>query len=197
MHATSWAKTGSLASYRRTRILSLNQFSSPTRRPFRNAIYLRVRLSVPHRAADDIRPIATPVDKQKGGVWCCGSATLVSFLHPTPRCTTRSTKSPRNPPNLPKRTFFGDSPPTSPLARSASERNSTSVPRVRRSLISRFWSGPPDSTVALDENDTRASRVVFQGKTDQDQGLPAQETPTTGSVAGGDEHGNGSTSECF
>ena len=71
-------------------------------------------------------------------------------------------------------------------------------PRVRRLSLgsSLLGAGRPHSIVALDENDTRASRVIFQNKGGKDQGLPAPGIPTTGMIAGGDEHGNGSTSEC-
>ena len=71
-------------------------------------------------------------------------------------------------------------------------------PRVRRLSLgsSLLGAGRSHSIVALDENDTRASRVIFQNKGGKDQGLPAPGIPTTGMIAGGDEHGNGSTSEC-
>jgi len=54
----------------------------------------------------------------------------------------------------------------------------------------------PDSTVMPDENDTRASRVVFRDKK-EDQGLYLPGTSTAGAAVGGGEHGEDSTSKCF
>jgi len=54
----------------------------------------------------------------------------------------------------------------------------------------------PDPTVTPDENDTRASRIVFQDKK-EDQGLYPPGTSTAGAAVGGGEHGEDPTSECF
>ena len=52
-----------------------------------------------------------------------------------------------------------------------------------------------DSTMVIDENDTRASRIVSQER--EDNAPPAPETSTAGAVVGGDENGNGPISACF
>jgi len=54
-----------------------------------------------------------------------------------------------------------------------------------------------DSTVTLDENDTRASRIVFQDKKREDQGLSVPGTSTAGALVGGGEHGDDPTGEYF
>ena len=55
-----------------------------------------------------------------------------------------------------------------------------------------------DSTVALDENNPRPSRVAFHHERREDQGLHAPETSTAGEVIDrGTEHKNDPTSECF
>ena len=51
--------------------------------------------------------------------------------------------------------------------------------------------GGSDQTVVLDENDARASRIVFQDKKGEDQGSPAQKTSTVD----GTGHGNDPKSE--
>ena len=48
----------------------------------------------------------------------------------------------------------------------------------------------------IDENDTRASRIVLHDKKSEDQPLPVPGTSAAGVVAGGDGHENESTSEC-
>ena len=54
------------------------------------------------------------------------------------------------------------------------------------------WSDP---TVVLDERDTRASRIVFQGK-GEDQS-PTPEAPALSTMVSSIEHGRGPISECF
>jgi len=55
-----------------------------------------------------------------------------------------------------------------------------------------------DSTVALDEESSGVSRIVFQGKTDEVQEPPAPETSTPGTVDVGDtNHGHDPLSERF
>ena len=54
----------------------------------------------------------------------------------------------------------------------------------------------PDSTVAPDEDDTRASRILFHDKKSEDQRLLAPETSIPGTVVDNDKHGNRPTSEC-
>ena len=58
-----------------------------------------------------------------------------------------------------------------------------------------FGANRPDLTVMLDEDDARASRIVFHDKDSEDRGLPALELSTTGVAV--DEVGNSPTSECF
>ena len=53
----------------------------------------------------------------------------------------------------------------------------------------------PDPAVALDENDTRASRVVFLENKSEDQRPPTPEALTPDAAVDGTEHGNGLTSE--
>jgi len=48
----------------------------------------------------------------------------------------------------------------------------------------------------IDENDTRASRIVFHDKRSEDQPLLVPGTSVVGVVVGSDECGNESTSEC-
>ena len=55
----------------------------------------------------------------------------------------------------------------------------------------------PDLTVALDERDTRGSRVVFQEDKGEDQEFAVAEDPTPGTMVSGTEHGGDTTSECF
>ena len=55
----------------------------------------------------------------------------------------------------------------------------------------------PDSTVTLDEKDTRASRIVFRSQKSEDKRLPAPKAVISHVVVGGDERGNDSTSECL
>ena len=47
-----------------------------------------------------------------------------------------------------------------------------------------------------DENDARASRIVFQVKENEDQRL-VPGTSTHDAVVGGEEHGGGPIGECF
>jgi len=54
----------------------------------------------------------------------------------------------------------------------------------------------PDPTGTLDEEDPRASRIVFRDKEREDEGTPAQAALTSGAVIGGDEQGNDPTGEC-
>ena len=49
----------------------------------------------------------------------------------------------------------------------------------------------------LDENDVRASQIVFNDKESEGQGPPVPGPSTSGAVVGGDEHGTGPLSECF
>jgi hypothetical protein len=51
--------------------------------------------------------------------------------------------------------------------------------------------------VALDEGSTRSSQIVFQDKSGEDQGLPAQETSSLGAVVDDTDHGRGSPSKWF
>jgi len=53
------------------------------------------------------------------------------------------------------------------------------------------------STAVLDDNGTRASRIVLQDKEGEGQKPLMSETSTAGAVVGGDEHGGGPTSEHF
>lgn len=69
-------------------------------------------------------------------------------------------------------------------------------PKGKRDRLSRFRSNLSNLTVTQAEDGTRASQIVYQDKEREGQGLPAPGTPTTGSVVGGDELGNGPTSEC-
>ena len=55
----------------------------------------------------------------------------------------------------------------------------------------------PDSTAMLDENDVRASRIEFNHKESEDQGLPVPGPSTSGAVIGGDDHDTGPISEYF
>jgi len=48
--------------------------------------------------------------------------------------------------------------------------------------------------VTLDENDARASRILFHDK-NEDQGLVAPETSNPGTAVGSDEHRSGTTGE--
>jgi len=55
-----------------------------------------------------------------------------------------------------------------------------------------------DSTMAPDEENGGGSRIVFQGKTNENQEPPAPETSTTGAMGVGDaDHRRGPPSECF
>ena len=54
-----------------------------------------------------------------------------------------------------------------------------------------------DSTVAPDGESSRGSRIVFQGKTDEDQELPAPEISTPDAVVSDTDHGPGPSGECF
>lgn len=49
----------------------------------------------------------------------------------------------------------------------------------------------PDATVTLDENDTRASRIVSRDTKSGGGGPPAPETSIAGTMIGDDKHGNG------
>ena len=51
----------------------------------------------------------------------------------------------------------------------------------------------PDSAVTLDENDARASRILFRNERNEDDELPALKTSTTGAAVGSDERGSGPT----
>ena len=53
------------------------------------------------------------------------------------------------------------------------------------------------STAVLDENDTRASRIVFYDKKSEDRKHPTLETSNHSAVIGGDEHGDWPISECL
>jgi hypothetical protein len=54
-----------------------------------------------------------------------------------------------------------------------------------------------DSTVALDEESTRGPRIVLQGKTSEDQELPAPETSIPSAVVGDTDHGCGPSGKRF
>ena len=55
----------------------------------------------------------------------------------------------------------------------------------------------PDSTASPDENDNRASRIVFCDKESEGNGAPVPKISTSGAVVRGDGHGDGLTSECY
>lgn len=56
---------------------------------------------------------------------------------------------------------------------------------------------PPDLTAILDENDVRASRIVFNDKGSEGQGLPVPGPSTSGAAVDGDGRGTGPIGECF
>jgi len=104
----------------------------------------------------------------------------------------------RNHTNLPRETCLWESPPTSPFSHLASERIWTSGPKVSRIvLVSRLRADRPDLPMAVDEHDTRASRIVFHDKKGEGQGLHASETLSAGATVGGDGHENDPTGEYF
>jgi len=60
-----------------------------------------------------------------------------------------------------------------------------------------FGGDRPDLNAMPDENDARASRIVFNYKESEGQGFPVPGTSASGAVLGGDEHGIGPIGECF
>jgi len=63
-------------------------------------------------------------------------------------------------------------------------------------FLSRSRTDRTDSIMVSDENDARASRIVFQVKENEDQRL-VPGTSTHDAVVGGEEHGGGPIGECF
>ena len=60
-----------------------------------------------------------------------------------------------------------------------------------------FGGDLPDSTAISDENDVRTSRITFNDKESEGQGLPVPGPSTSGAAIGGDDHGTGPISERF
>jgi len=69
-------------------------------------------------------------------------------------------------------------------------------PKGEQDCLSCLRADQPEQTTTLDEKDTRASRIVFHDKC-EDQGLPALGTPNTSTAVGGDGHGNEPKGERF
>ena len=105
---------------------------------------------------------------------------------PITRWIACSTKSTRNRLNLPWSTPLWESPHISPLGHLASERIWTSAQKVSGIAHRDFGADRPDSAVALDENDARASRILFDNNKNEDL-----KTSTTGAAVGSDESGSG------
>ena len=84
----------------------------------------------------------------------------------------------------------------SPLGHSASEQNWTSALKVSGIAYRDFGADRPDPTVALDENDARASRILFHNENSEYQRPPTPETSTPRTAVGDDERGNAPTGEC-
>ena len=51
--------------------------------------------------------------------------------------------------------------------------------------------------MALGEEGTKDTRIIFQGKAGEDEQLPALESPSPGAVIDGADHVRGPSGECF
>jgi len=84
----------------------------------------------------------------------------------------------------------------SPLGHLASERSWTSAPKVSGIAHRDFEADRPDPTAIPDENDARASRILFYNENSEDNVPPASGTSTPHTVVGGDKREDGPTGEC-
>ena len=146
--------------------------------------------------SDSSHVVCRRTNRQKTGVWHCGSITLVFFFTSTTKMNHLFDKKSKKSLKYSQRDIFLGIP-TSIAAGPLGFRAELDIGpngEQNRSYqdLEVDWT---DSIVALDENSSKGSRIVFQGKTSEDQEFSAQETSTPDAVVGDTDHGHGTSSE--
>ena len=137
--------------------------------------------------------------EQKGDVWYCGSINLVFFSAPITKMDRLLGKKSKKSPKYSQRDIFPGVLTNTAVGPLGFRTQLDIAPKGEQNRsyqdLDADWT---DSTVALDEESSGSSRIVFQGKTEKGQKPPAPKTSTSGAVDVGDTgHGHSPSSERF